>query len=164
MPAPLDPPVPPRGATSCRAPAGGSRGASWVSVILLLALAAGGYLGWMWVPLYADHYAVKQATRDYMNRAVKNRNDAALVSGLSLAIARVRRQTVTDEQGTAWDVPAVDVPPEAILWERDTASSPPRLHVSFEYERTIVYPLTDRTTEAHFTVDLESDIGIPKWD
>jgi len=161
-PAPL---VPARGATCSRAPARpGERGSAWVSFLLLVALAAASYLAWVWLPVYADHYQAKQATRDFMNRAVKDRNDAALVAALSAQLLRIGRVRLVDEEGNVYDVPAVDVPPEAISWERDTSSRPPMLRVSFEYERTIVFPFIDRTTVQRFSVDLENDISVPVWD
>lgn len=92
MPAPSDLLVPARGTNRCLAPArSGERGATWVTLLLLLGLACTVYLGWVWVPVYADHYAARQATRDFMNQAVKNRDDAALVAGLSAALARIGR-------------------------------------------------------------------------
>jgi hypothetical protein len=157
--------VPRRGASRSRARATpGERGAAWVNLLLLLALAVAGYLAWVWLPVYADHYQVKQTTRDYMNRAVKDRNDAALVAGLSGALLRIGHVRLKDEEGTVYDVPAVDVPPDAISWERDTSGKPPVLRVSFEYERTIVLPFLDRTTVKHFSVELETDITVPTWD
>ena len=36
------------------------RGVSWVTVLLLLCLAAGGYLIWVWGPIYLVHYEAKQ--------------------------------------------------------------------------------------------------------
>jgi hypothetical protein len=155
--------VPPRGApfgASARRP----RGAAWVSFLLLFALVAAAYLAWVWMPVYADHYAAKQATRDFMNRAVKDRNDSELVAGLSTALAHIRKQRVTDESGTVWDLPAVDVPPESISWVRDTSSKPPMLRVSYEYERSVYFPFLDRSTVAHFAVELENDLTVPQWD
>jgi hypothetical protein len=137
---------------------------SWISLLILLAVVTAGYLGWVLAPVYIDQFAAKQATRDFMNRAVKSRSDSTLVNGLSAALARIGRQKVTDEAGAEWDVPVVDVPPEAITWERDTTSEPPTLHVFFEYDRTIVFPILDRESVLHFTVDLENDLTIPKWD
>ena len=47
---------PPSVRTRCH----GERGAiSWVTLLLLVVLAAGGYAGWAWAPVYVDHYAVK---------------------------------------------------------------------------------------------------------
>jgi hypothetical protein len=146
------------------APRRAERGMSWVSVLLLLAVTAGGYLGWVWIPILADQYEVKQATRDFMNRAVKDRDDPGLVSGLSQTLARIRRVRWVDEAGQAWESPAIDVPPEAISWERDVESRPPVLRVAFSYDRIVRYPWFDRVQTRTFHVQLENDLTVPNWD
>jgi len=135
-----------------------------VSLLLLVLLVAAGYLTVVWLPIYVDHFSAKQVTRDFMNRAVKNRNDSQLVIGLSSSLARIGKQQVVDEQGTEWEVPLVDVPPEAITWERDTSAVPPVVRVGFEYERTVRYPIIDRTAVAHFTIEMERDLTVPVWE
>jgi len=140
------------------------RGMSWVSVLLFLALVLGGYLGWVWVPVYWDHIDVKQSTRDFMNRAVKDRDDAALVAGLSKRLASIRRVRWVDEGGQAWEAPAVDVPVESISWERDVESKPPMLRVSFSYERVVTFPFIGKTQTKHFDITLENDLTVPEWD
>lgn len=151
-------------ATGAAPPRRRPSGSAWVSLLLLLAVAGVCYVGWVWVPLHVDHYEVKQVTRDFMNQAVKNRDDALLVEGLSARLATVRVLKGTDEDGAEWEAPAVDVPPNAITWERDTEAKPPTLHVAFEYERDVVYPWLGRTTTTRFVLDLRQDIEIPVWD
>jgi len=137
-------------------------GSAWVNTLLLLALAGVTYLTVVWLPVYVDHYQARQVTRDFMNQAVKNRDDAQLVAGLSRRLATVRTLRGTDEEGRQWTAPAVDVPPESIGWERDVETK--TLRVWFEYEREIVYPFLDRSTVKLFTVDFEYDITVPQWD
>jgi len=137
---------------------------SWVSFLLLVALVGGGYLGWVWVPIYWDHIDVKQSTRDFMNRAVKDRDDAALVAGLSQKLASIRKVRWVDEAGQAWEAPAVDVPQQSITWERDVESKPPMLRVSFSYERVVTFPWIGKTRTKHFDISLENDLTVPEWD
>ncbi len=57
-------------------------GVSWVTLLILAALAVAVYLTIVWAPVYVLHYEAKQAVRDYMNQAIKNRDDVALVEKL----------------------------------------------------------------------------------
>ena len=53
-------------------------GVSWVTLLLLVLVVGGGYLAWVWGPIYFENYAVKQVVRDYMNQAIKNHDDEGL--------------------------------------------------------------------------------------
>lgn len=137
---------------------------SLLSVLLLLALAIVAYLGWVWVPIYSEAYEVKQTTRGFMNRAVKNPHDDELVEGLSKKLEALHRVRTIDEEGRATDEPAVVVPVEDIHWVRDTDSRPPILRVSFSYERQVTYPWIGKTVTKIFEVRLENDLTVPIWD
>jgi hypothetical protein len=120
-----------------------------------------GYLGWVWLPLYFDHYAVKQVVSDYMNQAVKNQDDAQLVRDMVAKIHSLGQVDAVDQSGRPVRVPAVPVEEGGITWERDKSAK--TLHVAFEYERTVVYPFIDRTAVAVFTLDRTGDITVPDW-
>ena len=151
---------PPSVRTRCH----GERGAiSWVTLLLLVVLAAGGYAGWAWAPVYVDHYAVKQVVREYANRAVRNLDDRELVREMCKKIALIRQVEGVDDQGRPTRAPAVDVEPEDVTWERDTAASPPTIHVAFSYVRRVTLPGVDRVVEKTFTIDSTSEIDIPRW-
>ena len=148
-----------------RAPATrrGERGAAWVSLLLLATLAGGGYLGWTWAPVFFTHYEVKQVARDYMNQAVKDPDDAALLARM---IDRIARVEVVKEDGAGGHPelrPVVVVDPRDVSWERDTRSTPPVLRVSFAYEREVRYPFLDRSVTKIFTVDLENELSPAEW-
>ena len=51
---------------------------TWVSVLLVILLVGGAYLGSVWLPLWFDHYTVKQVVADYMNQSAKNHDDEQL--------------------------------------------------------------------------------------
>src|SRR6266540_1651710 len=61
-------------------------GISWVTLLLLVLVLGGGYLGWVWVPLKFDDYTVQQVVRDYMNQAIKNPDDEGLRRNMVLKI------------------------------------------------------------------------------
>jgi hypothetical protein len=136
---------------------------SWVTPVLVLIVAAAGYLGWVWVPLYSTHFEVKQVVRDFMNQAVKNRDDTLLVKRMCEKIQAIEAVEGTDARGKKVSVPAADVEPGDVTWERDADASPPMLHVAFEYKRQVIYPYLDRVDEAVFSIDLTQDIEVPKW-
>jgi hypothetical protein len=121
----------------------------------------GGYLAWIWLPLYFDHYAVKQVVTDYMNQAVKNPDDAALRRGMVQKIESLDRVTTVDPYGKVVRVPAIALDEQAVTWERDTTAK--SLHIAFEYERQVVYPFLDRVDVKTFTVDKTQELSLPDW-
>jgi hypothetical protein len=136
---------------------------SWVSLLLLAALVGGGYMAVVWVPIYVVHYEVKQTVRDFMNRAVKNQNDAWLVTGLCQRLADLDSTEEVDERGRKTRVPSVVLEPRDVTWERDTTVTPPMLHVAFDYVRVVKYPWLERTEEKTLSVDFTQDLAIPVW-
>ena len=137
------------------------RGASWVSALLVLGLAAVGYLAWVWGPIYLVQYEVKQVVRNYANQAVKNPADAQQREYMTRQLASLDRIDYLDEYGRPARVPAVNVRPENVVWER--TQDPPTLRIAFEYTRPVRYPLIDRETETTFQVDLTFDISKADW-
>lgn len=138
-------------------------GVSWVTLLLLAGLAAGGYLAWVWAPIYVENYAVKQVVRDYQNQAIKNSDDDGLRHNMVLKIRSLGSLQAVDEYGRPYRVPAIALEDHEVLWDRDTRSQPPMLRVSFEYAREVAYPILDRTTTKVFVVDLSNDLGRPDW-
>jgi len=164
---PLDPARALRALLSGRpraAPRPRPRGAvSWVTLALVVGIAAAAYLAWVWGPVYAENYAVKQVVHDFMNRAVKNRNDDQLREDMVAKLRSLADVDTLDEDGNAVRVPAIQVEAADVLWERDADSQPPMLRVSFEYTREVVLPLLDRTASKVFVVELENDLTRPNW-
>ena len=138
-------------------------GVSWVTLLLLALVALGGYLGWVWAPVYAEHYAVKQVVHDYMNQAIKNKDDAQLRQKMVEKIRSLVKREVLDPAGDPVVVPAIDLDEREVAWERDADSQPPMLRVAFEYEREVQLPWLERTMTKTFTVDLENDLTRPDW-
>ena len=61
------------------------------------------------------------------------------------------------------EVPLVDLTPAEVTWERDAEARPPTLRVAFDYERTVTWPLLDRTDDVTMSVEIEQDIEPPNW-
>ncbi len=132
-----------------------------MTALLLLCLAAGAYLVWVWGPIYIVHYEVKQVVRDFANQAVKNKADAGLREMMVNKLASLERVDVVDEYGRPGKIPAVNVRPEQVVWER--TENPPTLHIAFEYTRLVRYPVVDREAETTFEIDQTFDITRPEW-
>ena len=139
----------------------GERGVSWVSVLLLLVVVGGGYLAWVWLPLWFDHYTVKQVVADYGNQAVKNKDDAQLIHDMVAKIHSLAQVDGVDAEGRRVKLPAIPLEEQAVTWQRDDATR--SLHVAFEYERPVVYPLLDRTDLAVFALDKTYDLNLANW-
>lgn len=140
------------------------RGAiTWVTLLLVVGVVVGGYLLWVWAPLYYENYAVKQVVRDYMNQAVKNRNDEQLRRNMVAKIRSLAEVDGVDQYGRPARVPAIGLEERDVTWERDASAQPPMLHVSFDYLREVHLPLLERTASKVFTVDLSNDLTIPDW-
>ena len=135
--------------------------ASWVTVLLVLGLAAGVYAAVVFVPPAVLHYEVKQVVRDYGNQAIKNLNDEQLLRDMVQKIRSLDDVQGVDEAGRKVRIPVVDLQKEDVVWER--AKDPPTLHVAFEYPRTLELPWLDRRIERVFRVDLTMDQKRADW-
>jgi hypothetical protein len=141
----------------------GARGQiSWVTLLLLTVLVGGGYLGWVYVPLYITDFQAKQVVRDYMNQAVKDRNDERLREWMVEKLRSIDKVEVRAEDGSITKVPVIDISTEDVTWERDS-QPPPTLHVAFTYTRVVQLPFLDRQMEKVFSIDFLEDISVPDW-
>jgi hypothetical protein len=131
--------------------------------VLIAVVVGGGYLAWVWVPLYFELYAVRQVVRDYMNQAIKNPDDAGLRRNMVRKIRSLELVEAVDDRGRSARVPAVGLDEREITWERDTAARPPTLRVAFRYERQVVYPILDRADVSVFEIDLTGDLTQADW-
>jgi hypothetical protein len=131
-----------------------------VGAAMLLGAVAAGYLAWVWVPVYAAHYQVKQIVRDFGHQAVKNGDDAALVEAMAARIRSLAEVERVGEGGRPQRRPAIDLRPQNVTWERVPPSS---LHVAFDYDREVVFPFLDRSLAHVLTIDLIMDVSRPDW-
>jgi hypothetical protein len=138
-------------------------GISWVTAVLILLLAGAAYLAWTWGPVFIVNLMVKQTTRDFMNQAVKNPNDAELVENLAHKLRTLDLMQVPDEKGNLVKIATVQVESANVTWQRDTSVQPPMLHVQFEYTRPVAYPLLNRWTQTTLHVDITQDLERPDW-
>src|SRR6266498_760323 len=138
-------------------------GVSWVTLLLLAIVVGGGYLGWVWMPLYFEHYTVQQVVRDYMNQAIKNPDDEGLRRNMVLKIRSLAQVDGVDQIGRPVRVPAIPLEERDVTWERNTSAQPATLRIAFDYERQVVYPLVDRVGMKVFEVDFTQDFSRVDW-
>lgn len=144
-------------------PGAGERGAiTWVTALLVAALAAAAYLAVVWGPVYLVHYEVKQVVRDYGNQAIKNTRDGELLEAMCQKLRSLDTVEVLGPDGRPERRPTVDVRPQEVTWERDTGT-PPALHVAFAYRRDLHYPWFDVWKEVAMQVDLTMDLTRADW-
>lgn len=136
---------------------------TWVTLVLVVVVVGGGYLAWVWGPLYFERYMVKQVVREYLNQAVKNPADDRLRSNMVAKLRTISTVPGVDRYGQPVKLPAVDVDESAVLWDRQRDATPPILRVAFEYERLVVYPLLERTETKVFEIDMTGDLSPPDW-
>jgi len=135
--------------------------ASWVTVLLVLGLAAAAYAAVVFVPPAVLHYEVKQVVRDYGNQAIKNPDDEHQLEAMLQKIRLLDSVAGVDAAGRPVRIPVIDLRKEDILWER--SAEPPSLHVAFEYPRTLELPWLNRVLERVYRVDLTMDLTRADW-
>jgi len=135
--------------------------ASWVTLVMILGIAAGAYAAVIFVPVWVLNYEVKQVVRDYGNQAVKNQDDAVLLDGMLKKIRTLQQTDGVDESGRKVMVPVIDVQKQDVTWER--SADPLSLHVEFEYPRVLELPWLDRTIERTYRVNLTMDLKRADW-
>ncbi len=137
------------------------RGAiTWVGAVLLLGIATGAYLAWVWIPVYVVHYEVEQVVRQFGAAAIGNRDDGVLVEQMTARIRALHEERQPGPDGQQVVRPLVDVRPQDVTWERSDAST---LHVAFDYDREIPLPFLDRKLERVMNIDLVMDVSSPRW-
>ena len=134
-----------------------------MTLALLAILIGGGYASWMWVPVFLVHVEVKTVVRDYMNRAVRELDDAKLVEDMLHKLRTLDELEAPAEDGSPVRFPTVQVDRREVSWQRDASATPPTLHVAFSYTRPVAYPLIGRWTSVTLSVDLTNDLSRPDW-
>jgi hypothetical protein len=138
-------------------------GVTWVTALMIVGTLLAAWLGVTWAPVYWVHYEVKQTVRAVINQAIKDKEDALLVKSLCDKLATLDTVDVEGADGSTAQGPAIVVNPADVTWERDSSSTPPALHVAFEYTRQVRYPFLKQAKEWTGRVDMTGDLSIPKW-
>ncbi len=137
---------------------------TWVTVVMVAMLLGGGYVLYVWGPIYMDHYDVRQTVRGVANSAVMNPDDEHLKADLLAKLRSVRLEEFIDsESGQKTRRPVVNLQPQDLIWERDTRATPPTVHIAFDYVRQIHLPIFNKTQEKPFHIDMTIEISRAEW-
>lgn len=137
---------------------------SWVTLLLIVIVAGGGYLGWIWVPVWFEQYVVKQTVRDFMNQAITNPADELQRRIFAQRLQRIGTVELTDEAGEPVRRPAVVVDERDIVWERSRGEgTAPTLRIAFEYERPVKYPGLNRVEMKLIQIDMTTELQRAEW-
>jgi hypothetical protein len=128
---------------------------------MLLCAAGAVYMGWVWIPIYAELLEARQQVRASANAAVKDRDDLKLKEELLQHLRGVAKETRKDVRGKPQRVPVIDIPMKDLIWKR--RENPPMLHVAFSYNRRVFYPIIKKEIVKTFDVDMDLDISQAAW-
>jgi hypothetical protein len=128
-----------------------ARGAvSLFTLVLLLGLAAGGYLAWMFVPVYLDNLDVREASTAAFNRMVAD-PDNDRVRGYLIDRSKRIGTHWESEGGTRVEKPGLGLTNADVVLERDTGEHTGRVQV--DYQREVKLWPSERFVSVDFHVE-----------
>lgn len=128
-----------------------ARGAvSLFTLVLLLGLAAGGYLAWMFVPVYLDNLDVREASTAAFNRMVAD-PDNDRVRGYLIERSKRIGTHWENEGGTRVEKPGLGLTDADIVLERDPGEHTGRVQV--DYQREVKLWPSERLVSVDFHVE-----------
>ena len=128
-----------------------ARGAvSLFTLVLLLGLAAGGYLAWMFVPVYLDNLDVREASTAAFNRMVAD-PDMDRVRAYLLDRSKRIGTHWEGEGGLRVEKPGLGLTDADIVVEHDTGEHTGRVQV--DYQREVKLWPSERFVSVDFHVE-----------
>lgn len=134
---------------------------SFVSMLLLTGLVAGGYLAIVYVPLYVDNYQLKRVMQEAANLAWKQPDDDALRKLILSKSANVGARWVVEE-GRDKKIPGFGLLADNIFVTRDEATK--TVIVQINYEREIILPIFARKQTLSFNPYVQVSTAEVKWE
>jgi hypothetical protein len=119
-----------------------------VSLTLLMAAVSGGYLAWIWVPLWLDDLDVREvlATGAGQLEVEVSNLDAAGIQKMVAGRLRSVGSHWEEHDGKQVEVPGLELEPEDVKVEREGRVG----RVSVDYDRTVKLKPLDRYWTIHF--------------
>lgn len=137
-------------------------GINFVKLFMLAGVVAAGYFAWVYVPLYADHYAIRQAVRTGCNVAYAHREEAAVAK----VILNGFKETNIQNQELAADGTIISRPmdySESLFDISISTSSPPSVTVDLAYEQQIVLPILNKPRTLYWSYSHTEDLSAIKY-
>lgn len=137
-------------------------GINFVKLFMLAGAVAAGYFAWVYVPLYLEHYAIRQAVRTGCNVAYAHREEEAVAK----VILNGFKEANIQNQELAADGTIISRPmdySEALFDISITSTRPPTVTVDLEYEQQIVLPFLNKPRTLVWTYSHTEDLSAIKY-
>ncbi|GAC1336178.1 MAG: hypothetical protein NVSMB23_00310 [Myxococcales bacterium] len=138
------------------------RGLTWVSFLLLVLVAAGGYWAFVFGPVYLDHAEVKQFCAQAGNMAYTEHSDAAVKA---FVVNHIRTKFAYEEllsNGMTKTSYKIDFDPDQDV-RIERSALPPKIDIEVSYGRTVALPILGGARTVNFLVHTEQDLSTVKW-
>lgn len=128
-----------------------------VTVLVILAVIAGGYWVVMFGPLYLDNLEVREAADSAFNVYVVERDETkAIREALNRQTKIGSHFEVSEEDGTEQKLPGLGLTEDDVVLEHDESSG--EASVRIEYNRTVILWPTENRRTVHFAVEKKGKI------
>lgn len=137
-------------------------GINFVKLFMIGGVVVAGYLAWVYVPLYIDHYAIRQAVRTGCNVAYAQREEEAVAK----VILNGFRETQIQNQELAADGTIISRPmdySEALFDISISDARPPSVTVDLAYEQHIVLPILKKPRTLQWSFSHTEDLSAIKY-
>lgn len=136
-------------------------GITYVTVLILLAIFVGGYLGYVYVPPHMDYLKVKTAVKSACVEAYAQRSESFVVRRILeevSALGMVDRAVLSNGQVEESDTPFLE---EQIAVEME--KEPPRVTATVRYDRFIVFPFLGQQRKLSYEITHTEDLSTVKY-
>lgn len=140
----------------------GERGAfNFVTFLLVAGLAAAGYFGYVFVPLYLDNYAVKKAIHTAANAAYSDRRVETVIKVIMNGVDEAEMQDVIiARDGSVMKRPLEFTSENYVV---GFTQVPPAVSIEVNYDRHYVMPFTKKEKVMHFHLAHTEDLSPIKY-
>ena len=134
------------------------RGITFVTVLLLLAIAGGVYWVATFGSAYWENQEVKATLREAANFCYREKDDRKV---RDFIVRKLHAQFDLPAQGNRPPQMAIDFDPADVRIER--TETPKKVDIWLTYSRTVKTPLLDQERSVTFTDHADQDLSAVKW-
>lgn len=137
-------------------------GINLVKLFVVSAVVLTGYFAWVYVPLYIDHYSIRQGVRLGCNSAYRNRSEEHVRKIILNAFEETNIQN--EEVGADGSIVRRPMDYSSALFTVDISDArPPSITVDLAYEQHIVLPLIKKPKTLVWTFTHTEDLSTIKY-
>jgi hypothetical protein len=137
------------------------RGFSFVSLLLLAGLAAGGYWIWAFGPAHWENREVIQLLREAANLSYQQQNDKLVRDFILRRLDETYGYDEPDGRGRTKRLLRLQFEPDDLVLER--TQRPPSMRIQLSYLRTITLPLVGSERILAFSEQITQDLSVVKY-